>query len=88
MIFHLISDEPMNSPSEINSRHPVIMGLRNILKTASRHDVTTLTIPALLRHEMSEDMTVQWCMRRAELVFKCAKGFMIESASWGGAELR
>lgn len=88
VIFHLISDEPINAPSEINSRHPVILGLRNILKTASRHDVTTLTIPALLRHEMSEDMTVQWCMRRAELVFKCAKGFMIESASWGGAELR
>lgn len=88
VIFHLISDEPINSPSEINSRHPVILGLRNILKTASRHDITTLTIPALLRHEMSEDMTVQWCIRRAELVFKCAKGFMIESASWGGAELR
>lgn len=88
VIFHLISDEPINSPSEINSRHPVILGLRSILKTASRHDITTLTIPALLRHEMSEDMTVQWCVRRAELVFKCAKGFMIESASWGGAELR
>ncbi|XP_064551191.1 protein C12orf4 homolog isoform X1 [Drosophila montana] len=87
VIFHLISDEPINSPSEINSRHPVILGLRSILKTASRHDITTLTIPALLRHEMSEDMTVQWCIRRAELVFKCAKGFMIESASWGGAEL-
>ncbi|KAH8281129.1 hypothetical protein KR054_012110 [Drosophila jambulina] len=87
VIFHLISDEPINSPSEINSRHPVILGLRNILKTASRHDITTLTIPALLRHEMSEEMTVQWCIRRAELVFKCAKGFMIESASWGGAEL-
>ncbi|CAD7084346.1 unnamed protein product [Hermetia illucens] len=87
VIFHLISDEPFNSPSEINSRHPVILGLRNILKTASKHDVTMLTIPALLRHEMSEDMTVSWCMRRAELVFKCAKGFMIESASWGGAEL-
>ncbi|XP_017874738.1 PREDICTED: protein C12orf4 homolog isoform X2 [Drosophila arizonae] len=68
VIFHLISDEPINSPSEINSRHPVILGLRNILKTASRHDITTLTIPALLRHEMSEDMTVPWCIRRAELV--------------------
>uniref|UniRef100_A0A8W7K8F2 Uncharacterized protein n=1 Tax=Anopheles albimanus TaxID=7167 RepID=A0A8W7K8F2_ANOAL len=87
VIFHLISDETFQSPSEINSRHPVILGLRNILKIASRHDITTLTIPALLRHEMSEDMTVSWCIRRAELVFKCAKGFMIESASWGGAEL-
>lgn len=87
VIFHLISDEPFQSPSEINSRHPVIMGLRNILKVANKHDVTMLTIPALLRHEMSEEMTVSWCMRRAELVFKCAKGFMIESASWGGTEL-
>lgn len=88
VIFHLVTDETISSATDINSRHQVILGLRNILKTASRHDVTTLTIPALLRHEMSEDMTVQWCIRRAELVFKCAKGFMIESASWGGAELR
>lgn len=87
VVFHLISDEASNSPEEINSRHPVIMGLRNILKTASRYDVTNLSIPALLRHEMSEDMTVPWCARRAELVFKCTKGFMIESASWGGSEL-
>ncbi|KXJ69119.1 hypothetical protein RP20_CCG000052 [Aedes albopictus] len=88
VVFHLISDEiQFQSPSEINSRHPVILGLRNILKISSRHDVTTLSIPALLRHDMSEDMTVSWCIRRAELVFKCAKGFMIESASWGGAEL-
>lgn len=87
VIFHLISDEASNSPEEINSRHPVILGLRNVLKMASRYDVTNLSIPALLRHEMSEDMTVPWCVRRAELVFKCAKGLMIESASWGGSEL-
>ncbi|XP_031640489.1 protein C12orf4 homolog [Contarinia nasturtii] len=87
VIFHLISDEASNSPEDITSRHPVILGLRNILKTASRYDVTNLSIPALLRHEMSEDMTVPWCNRRADLVFKCAKGFIIESASWGGAEL-
>lgn len=87
VIFHLISDEASNSPEEINSRHPVILGLRNVLKTASRYDVTSISIPALLRHEMSEDMTVPWCTRRAELVFKCAKGFMIESATWGGSEL-
>lgn len=54
VIFHLISDEPFNSPDEINSRHPVILGLRNVLKTACRYDITMLTIPALLRHEMAE----------------------------------
>lgn len=54
IIFHLISDEASNTPEDITSRHPVILGLRNILKTASRYDVTNLSIPALLRHEMSE----------------------------------
>jgi hypothetical protein len=66
ILFHLISDESFQS-TEINSRHPVILGLRNILKVAARYDITMLTIPALLRHEMSEEMTVVWCLRRAEL---------------------
>lgn len=80
VIFHLISDE-VDNPAEINSRHPVILGLRNVLKVASRFDVSMITIPALLRHNLSEEMTVPWCVRRAELVFKCVKGFMIELAS-------
>lgn len=33
-------------------------------------------------------MTVAWCAKRAELVLKCVKGFMIEMASWGGSELK
>lgn len=87
VIFHLISDE-MDNPADINSRHRVILGLRNILKVASRFDISMLTIPALLRHSMSEEMTVNWCVRRAELVFKCVKGFMIELAGeLKGAEL-
>lgn len=32
-------------------------------------------------------MTVAWCSKRAELVFKCVKGFMIEAAGVGGAEI-
>lgn len=80
VIFHLISDE-MDNPCEMNSRHPVILGLRNVLKVASRFDISMLTVPALLRYSMSEEMTVPWCVRRAELVFKCVKGFMIELAS-------
>lgn len=89
VIFHLIiSDETYHSIDEINSRHSILNpGLRNIIRTANRYDITTLTIPALLKDEMTEDMTVNWCMRRAELIFKCAKGFMIESANWGGSEL-
>lgn len=87
VIFHMVVNDSLRS-GDINSRHPAILGLRNILKTACCNDVTTLTIPVLLVHEMSEDMTVVWCTKRAELVFKCVKGFMIEMASWGGAELK
>ncbi|XP_074648788.1 FERRY endosomal RAB5 effector complex subunit 3-like [Tubulanus polymorphus] len=85
--FHLVTDETLTSP-DISSRHPVILGIRNILKMCFRYDIFTLSIPLLLTHEMSEEMTVQWCNRRAELVFKCVKGFMMEMASWGGQSSR
>uniref|UniRef100_A0A8C7XN82 FERRY endosomal RAB5 effector complex subunit 3 n=1 Tax=Oryzias sinensis TaxID=183150 RepID=A0A8C7XN82_9TELE len=32
----------------------------------------------------SQEMTIPWCLKRAELVFKCVKGFMMEMASWDG----
>lgn len=32
-------------------------------------------------------MTVAWCSKRAELVFKCVKGFMIEATGVGGTEI-
>lgn len=71
-MFHLVCDESVRS-GDINSRHPVLLGLRNVLRTAVMSDVTTLTVPLLLVHELSEEMTVPWCLRRAELVFKCVK---------------
>ena len=37
---------------------------------------------------MTEKMTVAWCMKRAELVFKCIKGFMMEMGGWGGTEIK
>lgn len=87
VIFHIVVDDTLRG-SDMNSRHPVVLGLRNILKTACSNDVTSLTIPLLLNYEMTDEMTVAWCDKRAELVFKCVKGFMIEMASWGGSELK
>ncbi|XP_075226606.1 FERRY endosomal RAB5 effector complex subunit 3 [Lycorma delicatula] len=87
VVFHMIVDDSLRS-SDINSRHPAILGLRNILKTACSNDITIITLPVLLMHEMTEEMTVNWCTKRAELVFKCVKGFMIEMASWGGSDLK
>jgi len=78
---------PLTSSEKVNSRHPVVMGLRSVLKTASLCGVTTLTIPLLLTMTLTDEMTsVSWCLRRAELVFKCVKGFMMEVASCGGGE--
>lgn len=31
---------------------------------------------------------MSWCQKRAELVYKCIKGFMMEMSSWGGAEMK
>lgn len=86
VVFHLAVSDSLHS--EITSRNPVILGLRNVLRVACMCDVTTLTLPLLLVHEMSEEMTISWCLKRAELVFKCIKGFMMEMASWGGSVSR
>ncbi|XP_036370834.1 protein C12orf4 homolog isoform X1 [Octopus sinensis] len=87
VMFHLVVDDSVRSP-EITSRHPTILSLRNILKVCFRYDILTLTIPLLLSHEMTEEMTVSWCLKRVELIFKCVKGFMMEMATWGGLESR
>ena len=93
VVFHMIAncdDEtivPLSSSEGVNSRHPVVMGLRSVLKAASSCGITQLTIPLLLSMNMTEEMTaVAWCLRRAELVFKCVKGFMMEVASCGGGD--
>lgn len=85
VVFHLVVDDSVKS-STISTRNPVIVGLRNALHTAVRHSITTITIPLLLFHEMTEEMTVSWCMKRAELMFKCVKGFIMECSTWSGAE--
>ena len=86
-VFHLVTDDCLSTMT-INSRHPIMTGVRNIILAAARHNITNLVIPLLLVHEMSENLTMQWCMKRAELVFKCVKGFMMESLSWDGNDSR
>lgn len=39
-------------------------------------------------HVNVQEMTMSWCQKRAELVYKCIKGFMMEMTSWGGAEMK
>ncbi|XP_059062974.1 protein C12orf4 homolog [Achroia grisella] len=88
LVFHLVADDAALRSGDITSRHPAILGLRNILKAACCNDVTTISLPLLLRHDLDEETTAAWCGRRAELVLKCVKGFVLEAGGWGGAELR
>lgn len=81
VVFHLVTDDSLKN-SEVNSRHPIMASLRNILRVAHMYDIKTISIPLLLVDEMDEEiLTVNWCLKRAELVLKCVKGFLIEMAS-------
>lgn len=82
-VFHLAMNDTARD-GNMTSRHFAILSIRNILKLCSQYDITTICIPLLLTHEMGEEMTIPWCIKRAELVFKCVKGFMMEMATWNG----
>ena len=42
VVFHMVTDASVYN-GNINSRHPVVMGLRNVLKVASMSSVSTVT---------------------------------------------
>ncbi|XP_071956165.1 FERRY endosomal RAB5 effector complex subunit 3-like isoform X2 [Antedon mediterranea] len=87
VVFHLVTNDSVRAP-DLNSRHPVIVALRSVLKCCVDFDVHCISIPLLLVYEMHEEMTISWCLKRAELVLKCIKGFMMEMASWSGNQSR
>lgn len=53
VVFHLVTDDTVGK-TNITSRHPIIIGLRNVLLSAATHNITTLTIPLLMVHELTE----------------------------------
>jgi len=88
VVMHLVTDETAVQSSTLRARNPVMQGLKNCLRTAARHDIHNVTVPLLLVHSMLPEMTINWCLKRSELVFKCVKGFMLENTSWGETESR
>ena len=60
VVFHLVTDTTSVYDGNIDSRHPVVMGLRNVLKVASMSSVTTITVPLLLSHTMEESLPISW----------------------------
>ncbi|KAI6187959.1 hypothetical protein M3Y98_00302000 [Aphelenchoides besseyi] len=80
IVFHLVADKSLET-GDISSRHPCINGLRNCVRLVPRNAIQTLSFPLFLVDDMKANMTVQWCLNRAELVFKCMKGFLMEICS-------
>uniref|UniRef100_A0A915DWL3 Uncharacterized protein n=1 Tax=Ditylenchus dipsaci TaxID=166011 RepID=A0A915DWL3_9BILA len=77
VVYHLVVDKQLQT-EDISSRHACIGGLRNIIRLSSKCAVQSISLPLLLVEAMNESMTVSWCMSRAELIFKCLKGFLME----------
>ena len=48
----------MSSP--LRARHPVMVGLKNCLRAAARHDVHHITLPLLLVHDMQPVRVCVW----------------------------
>lgn len=80
IVYHLVVDETLQSV-EINSRHACLAGVRNIIRTAARYNTSTVHIPLLLIDRPDESTTIAWCLKRAEMVFKCVKGYLMEVCS-------
>eukprot|EP01137_Pigoraptor_chileana_P019385 Opistho-2@80361 len=87
VVFHLVVDKEVNS-ALLSTRSPLMLGLRGVLALASKYDVCHVTLPLLLTSLPSDATNDQWKLRRAELVLKCVKGFMMESSAFAAVDLR
>uniref|UniRef100_A0A0N4ZQ80 Macro domain-containing protein n=1 Tax=Parastrongyloides trichosuri TaxID=131310 RepID=A0A0N4ZQ80_PARTI len=84
VVFHIVADNDLEF-DDISSRHPILNGLRNCIRYGARYGVTTINIPLLLVNKPLENMTISWCLKRAELVFKCIKGYLMEICNTGSS---
>ena len=87
-VFHLVADDSLLG--DINSRHTVILGLRNILKACLKYDIITITIPLLLTLEMTEvGKASTWKMRHSNpyLVWWVSQSTPTMSASSAAFEI-
>ncbi|CAD6186595.1 unnamed protein product [Caenorhabditis auriculariae] len=77
IVFHLVVDDLLPA-AEINSRHPCLNGIRNIIRMAANFGISTIHLPLLLIDRPDESTTISWCVKRAEMVYKCVKGYLME----------
>ncbi|CAI2167099.1 7188_t:CDS:2 [Funneliformis geosporum] len=85
VVFHLVIDFESIQKSELTHRSRVISGLRNILRTVNRFDISKISLPFLLLPShvdvfSDQNLDEKVLYRRGELVLKCTKGFMMENS--------
>ncbi|KAI8888779.1 hypothetical protein K501DRAFT_209601 [Backusella circina FSU 941] len=90
VVFHLIIDSIFTN--ELTTRHPLVLGLRHVLKLCSQYDISSLSIPLLLlpdRVLQQPDPTTDdpqpslLLQKRGQVVLKCVKGYLIENSRNG-----
>ena len=62
VVLHLVTDETAVQSSNLRSRNPVLMGLKNCLRMAARYDIHNITVPLLLVHTMQPVSCVCVCV--------------------------
>ncbi|KAI8062531.1 hypothetical protein BC940DRAFT_308481 [Gongronella butleri] len=94
IVFHLIIDGDDLLSADLSTRHPLMVGLRNILRVCSRYDINSLSVPLLLLPDRYLDqpevwmpktvdapqMHANWLARRSDSVMKTVKGYMMEAS--------
>ncbi|CAG8662841.1 640_t:CDS:10 [Dentiscutata erythropus] len=84
VIFHLVIDFESMEKSNVTQCTEAINGLRNVLRTVERFDITNITLPFLLLPSnidcFSDPDKVKNLFNRGEFVLKCAKGFMMKNS--------
>ncbi|RIA95135.1 hypothetical protein C1645_507464 [Glomus cerebriforme] len=82
VVFHLVIEFESIQKSEFTYKSNAISGLRNILRTIDRFDITSISLPILLLPSNIDIFTTadqfdeNILIRRGELVLKCTKGMM------------
>ncbi|KAF0446646.1 protein c12orf4-like [Gigaspora margarita] len=84
VIFHLVIDFESMGKSNITHCTEALNGLRNILRTVERFDITNISLPFLLLPSnidcFSDSEKERDLSTRGEFVLKCAKGFMMKNS--------
>ncbi|KAI8341446.1 hypothetical protein BC941DRAFT_467500 [Chlamydoabsidia padenii] len=94
IVFHLIIDGDDILNKELTSRHPLLIGLRNILRLTTRYDISSLSLPLVMlpdrfleqpEHCMptlvdQPQQHITWLSKRSEAVMKTVKGYLMEAS--------